>query len=446
MKFILPEFSDLTFEQKNLVAINLDVPERNWWRGNLVVKGYGGTWKTVVACHRALKLLNQKKKVLFLCFWKALKDFLSTAHFKYEILYFQDFYNKIRSSLIASFDSESLEDGRMCIKSKRDMIQYEGGHFYKERFSKNFYDVSWDIPYGMTRDYIYIKYQRNTYKVSETIKREWFFANDQSEEFLSLLFGWYKEEKCWWSYPYDEIFIDEAQDISPAMFRALKILAPHFSIFADENQRIIWDEWSWSSMSQIANIFFPNMTYPEDQIVELTINKRSTREICEYAAEYFLPENESVKLLTQGRDVQSIPDSYPEEFTIEDPVWRKRKIATLVKLAQKRWNATTIFVAKISDVDDISSFLTKEEIPHWKYHNKIKHEKGENVFKVNQNVFVSTFKSSKGLESDCVILIVDRKEYSEYIEAGEWSRKNNIFYVLATRAKRKLYIIFTFKE
>jgi hypothetical protein len=29
MKFILPEFSDLTFEQKNLVAIDLDAPERN---------------------------------------------------------------------------------------------------------------------------------------------------------------------------------------------------------------------------------------------------------------------------------------------------------------------------------------------------------------------------------------------------------------------------------
>jgi len=38
---------------------------------------------------------------------------------------------------------------------------------------------------------------------------------------------------------YDEIFIDEAQDIAPDVLKSLMLLAPHFSIFANENQRII---------------------------------------------------------------------------------------------------------------------------------------------------------------------------------------------------------------
>jgi len=37
---------------------------------------------------------------------------------------------------------------------------------------------------------------------------------------------------------YDEIYIDEAQDIVPEVLASLKVLAPHFSVFADENQRI----------------------------------------------------------------------------------------------------------------------------------------------------------------------------------------------------------------
>lgn len=41
MKFVLPEFSSLTPEQKNLVVIDLADPERKGWGENLVVKGYG---------------------------------------------------------------------------------------------------------------------------------------------------------------------------------------------------------------------------------------------------------------------------------------------------------------------------------------------------------------------------------------------------------------------
>lgn len=68
MKFVLPAFSVLTPEQKNLVVIDLSDPERKGWGENLVVKGYGGTGKTVVACHRALRLQKQNKRILFLCF------------------------------------------------------------------------------------------------------------------------------------------------------------------------------------------------------------------------------------------------------------------------------------------------------------------------------------------------------------------------------------------
>ncbi|MGI5852281.1 MAG: ATP-binding domain-containing protein [Caldicoprobacterales bacterium] len=59
---------------------------------------------------------------------------------------------------------------------------------------------------------------------------------------------------------------------------------------------------------------------------------------------------------------------------------------------------------------------------------------------------MSTHHSSKGLEADAVILIVDKSEFDNYMEAPEGDRANNILYVLATRAKKKLYILFTFEE
>lgn len=99
MKFILPELTELTFEQRSLVGIDLDDPDRKWWGENLVVKGYGGTGKTVVACHRAMKLRKQDKKVLFLCFWKALTTFLSMEKLGYGSVYLQQFYRQIRIDL-----------------------------------------------------------------------------------------------------------------------------------------------------------------------------------------------------------------------------------------------------------------------------------------------------------------------------------------------------------
>lgn len=99
MKFVLPALDQLTAEQKALVAINLDALERKGWGENLVVKGYGGTGKTVVACHRALKLARQGKSNLFLCYNKALKEFIKTEHLKSGFFHLDDFYSKIRGKL-----------------------------------------------------------------------------------------------------------------------------------------------------------------------------------------------------------------------------------------------------------------------------------------------------------------------------------------------------------
>ena len=76
MLFDLPTPDKLTEEQKNLIWLNLDSPERKWRWENLVVQWFAGTWKTVVAYYRALRAERQWKEVLVLCFWKVLRDLL----------------------------------------------------------------------------------------------------------------------------------------------------------------------------------------------------------------------------------------------------------------------------------------------------------------------------------------------------------------------------------
>jgi hypothetical protein len=53
----------------------------------------------VVACHRALRLQKQNKRILFLCFGKALSNFLSIERFPYKLVYLQSFYDEIRVDL-----------------------------------------------------------------------------------------------------------------------------------------------------------------------------------------------------------------------------------------------------------------------------------------------------------------------------------------------------------
>lgn len=424
MKFILPEFSDLTLEQKNLVVIDLDDPQRKWWGENLVVKGYGGTGKTVVACYRALRFQKQNKRILFLCFWKALKSFLATEKLGYENLHLQLFYHRMRWKL----------EKKLKIQGA---VAYQGGVFRLESFLKKLW-------YGKEREYFRIIYEKDGVVISENINGQRYYLHNQEKDFLLLFFWWYKQEVLGGDFLYDEIYIDEAQDVPPKVLESLKVLAPHFSVFADENQRI-GKFGEWSSILDIAKIFFPNVSVPEDQVEELTINMRSTKEICKHAAECFLPENEATKMIEQSKQCKSIPNSISSRNFF--PSWedQKEKIITWIQESQEKWFNIAIFCSGISTVDKIASFLKKQKIPYCKYHSKMNQGEGYNII-FDKDIFVSTYQSSKWLEADCVILLVEEKDYKKVIDNPDWGVYNNILYVLATRAKKKLYILFTFKD
>mgnify|MGYP001695259097 CR=1 FL=1 len=420
MKFVLPAFSALTPEQKNLVVIDLADPERKWWGENLVVKGYGWTGKTVVACHRALRLQKQKKKILFLCFWKVLNSFLATEKLGYENLYLQWFYQSMRLKL----------EEKLRMQGK---VAYQWGFFRLESFLKNVRD-------GSVKGHFYIAYEKDGVVISENINRQRYYANNQDKDFLLLFFGWYKEVVLGGDFLYDEIYIDEAQDISPEVLASLKVLAPHFSVFADENQRI-GKNGEWSSILDIAKIFFPNASVPEDQIEELTINMRTTKEICKCAAEYFLKEDEAVQMINQSKYCRSDPNSTPQEEIISDAIQQKEQVLTWIKLTLNDTSDFAVLCPETPIVDEYYEYLVNKGLSVTKYHSK---EDRRDAIDLDKQILVTTYESSKGLEADYVILIITKKKYDEYFSAEDGAVANNILYVLATRAKKKLYILFTF--
>ena len=411
MKFLLPEFWQLTTEQKSLVAIDLDSPSRKWRWENLVVKGYWGSGKTVVAIHRILKLQRQGKRVLFLCFGRALSTFLSVPQLRRgtNLFHLQRFYKKIRSYLLLKIENreEIYKDGKFLI-----------GEYISPKHVKK---------------YPVIYYKIGDKIIKENIEEQRYYAQKQSKEFLETLFSRYRDTYHDGNYPYDEILIDEGQDLSPQLLEALKILTPHLSIFADENQRIGLSS-EWSSIADIAKIAFPDESDPESLVEELTINMRSTREISTFAAEAFLPENEEVKLTQQSKTCRSIPDSIPEAVEVIDLQLQKKQILSRINTARKKQRTTMIFADKQENVN---------KIYHGIYHNNAENSVYGGLLDFSKDVFVATNKSSKGLETDCVILYITSEDEKKLDSTEEWGAIRNIYYVLATRARKKLYILYT---
>ena len=194
-------------------------------------------------------------------------------------------------------------------------------------------------------------------------------------------------------------------------------------------------------MLDIAKIFFSNASFPEDQIEELTINMRTTREICEYAAEYFLKEDEAVQMINQSKYCRSDSNSSPQEEGRSDATLQKEQVLDWINLTLNDTSDFAVFCPEITIVDEYYKYLVDKGFSVAKYHSK---EDRRDVIDLDKQILVTTYQSSKGLEADYVILIITKEKYDEYLSAEDGAIPNNILYVLATRAKKKLYILFTF--
>lgn len=216
---------------------------------------------------------------------------------------------------------------------------------------------------------------------------------------------------------FDEIIIDEAQDVNRRTYETIDSLTKMVSYSADDNQ-ILYPR-NATTEKQLANIFNnPKFT--------LHKNFRNTREMVSFVKSLNPHKVISEGTLSGPKPMLICSDGKNEMQTkiIKDIIDAFHKpgenIAVLVPLANhvRYWHTELVNSGYIASM----------------------YESGQDELTTIENIHITTFKSSKGLEFDTVI-IPNFHMYKEFMRIYEEIVSNNDFYVVFTRAKRNLLLV-----
>ena len=216
---------------------------------------------------------------------------------------------------------------------------------------------------------------------------------------------------------YDEILVDEGQDLSINTYKILRELTPNLSISADDAQQINNREEA-TNEEEILELFSNLRKFELDDIF------RSAYEIYSFAIQ-FVPKNarandstllERLKIKNSGADkpfvylennldgvYQSIKDIIDENPTDNIGILFERMIHV------------DEFSRNLSDEYEVSKYRNQDIIP-----SELK------------NIIITTFKSAKGIEFDIVII--------PYFPDATKDRPEE-YYVGATRAKNQVHFL-----
>lgn len=225
----------------------------------------------------------------------------------------------------------------------------------------------------------------------------------------------------WWlthnaSNDYDEIIVDEAQDVAKNNYERLKGLTPMLSYSADDNQ-----------------ILYPNNATTERELIEifnnplytLRANYRNTIELGRFVKAMF-PDTMISEGSTRGPKPKLVlrNEKSPDQVQI---------VKEVIETFQEENHNITVLVPLKDDVHRWHKLLVDLGLICSKYVN------GQNELKVIENIHVTTYKSCKGLEFDTVI-IPNFNKFEEYLKRLYVVEPND-FYVVFTRTRRNLILI-----
>ncbi|MBK9460101.1 MAG: ATP-binding domain-containing protein [Chitinophagales bacterium] len=235
----------------------------------------------------------------------------------------------------------------------------------------------------------------------------------------------------WWTThhgeDYDEIIVDEAQDVEEARYTTIKNYSGIVSYGADDQQILFRNKAT--TQQQLATIFPYNRSYVLDE------NFRNSYEIMHFVRALFpnkiVSQSTLNNLIQEGRRgnkpilLVSNNNAAKQTKAIIDIINQfksaRHNIAVLVPLQ----NHVTTFANLIRNAGiQCSSFKADDG------------SLGE-----IDNVHVTTFKSSKGTEFDTVIIPDFENMLNNIVQLNVIDE--NDYYVAITRAKRNLYLVST---
>lgn len=230
----------------------------------------------------------------------------------------------------------------------------------------------------------------------------------------------------WTSNPtgnFDEIIIDEAQDVECERYDVIKNHTDLVSYGADEAQSVYYH--NCSTIDELRGLFFNNKEY------ELANNFRNSKEILLFTKsvfpEFYIPHNvvESAPLKERKPYVQELGWDNFEGKVIDE-------IIEITEDFSDETHNIGILLPSKAQVDKYYESLELKTTCS-KYHNKMPN------FEKLGRIHITTYKSAKGLEFDTVIL-PNFDNYNYFIDNYDNFSEND-YYVALTRAKLNLYLL-----
>ena len=218
------------------------------------------------------------------------------------------------------------------------------------------------------------------------------------------------QERC----NYEYIMVDEGQDLELNIYKLLKEITSNLSISADNAQRV----YEHGAIEENIVEVVPNL-----KKIELSQNFRNSFEIYNFAKE-FVPNNprandsNMLEKFTRGeadKPYVYLVSTLNRTFEVIKKIIENNQGLNIGVLSTDILTVNT-YAKELSKDYDISSYTSNDkDVP-----NDLK------------NILVTTFKSSKGMEFDIVIM-----PQFQFLKEEEL----NQYYIGATRAKTELYFL-----
>jgi len=218
------------------------------------------------------------------------------------------------------------------------------------------------------------------------------------------------QERC----NYEYIMVDEGQDLELNVYKLLQELTSNLSVSADNAQKV----YEHGAMEETIIKIVPNL-----KNIELSQNFRNSFEIYNFAKE-FVPNNSRandsnmLEKFTQGeadKPYVYLVSTLNQTFEIIKKIIDNNQGLNIGILSTDALTVKT-YTKELSKFYDISSYTSNDK----------------DVPQDLKNILITTFKSSKGMEFDIVIMpqiqFLNEKDLNQY-------------YIGTTRAKTELYFL-----